>query len=212
MYTMHFQIPKATKIPDNAKRGPVLNMMSELRLAEVVPDRVTSWVAAAVDKETGAIDWTAKPLFELSWVDGRLQQVKHLSGHIAIVADTTVITQQHLFLDPCSDSHARFKLNSTEQFVKDLFAAGEGPLTFALDKKGVHLKELADKALALITSKKREVVAIEGSGDVNLDSRAKRMRRESLDKARIARAASSKVKGRVLALQGPDALAQIVQV
>jgi hypothetical protein len=186
MMTFHFQVAKNDKIPD-IMRADTTVFIRAMQIRGDDVNRLTDWFHDSVDAE-GIVDWNLKPLHQLCFHEGVLHQVKHISGHPAQVAAHKVITTDFLLVDACSDDLAKMKLGDVEYFLKDLFTKDSGPNEKKLDKAGTIMKSMAEIAQLKIEVQRKAALQIVDAAPeiVSVESRAKRMRIESLEKARAA--------------------------
>ena len=63
MFTYHFQVQKADRLPDIASDSAVFVMMMKFRLEEI-GNRVVGWFDKCI-KQDGTVNWVDQPLFKL---------------------------------------------------------------------------------------------------------------------------------------------------
>ena len=198
IFYVAFRYSPQDRIPECARTAVIFILMSKVRLDEVGFD-LAQWFDKCVDLDTGAVDWTACPLFSFHWRDQRLHEVVHCRRQpvIAAVPLRLSIPEGSPLNDFLSDDGAYFVVDDEKHFVYNWFAKGTGPHEFRLDKVGVRLGNIAEACKVEVENKVNAARALTdvASETVCLDQRLKRQRAAALENARMHR---HKPGGRVL--------------
>lgn len=183
-----------TPLPHKARESKILcSQLWTARLREV-GDFLRGWAVKAVDPTTGIVSWTkgGAYLFHLK-EDGVIEQLEFLNGDRVPV--DVHMTSEFAIRDPWDPWCAVACHGAVQEYALHRFfiATNSGPYKYSLDKKGVHLAQLADRLNdENILAEQRLQNANLGAADDFIGEARRQLRSEALQAAQAKAKAASK--------------------
>lgn len=198
-YCLVFQFTAKDKFPRDADDMPVLTLMHRNRASDV-GSRQTAFLAKAVCKITGKVDWSKVPLYVDAYNDaGKLSHMTYINGDTCEVLAGVNVDRAWSFIDARSDDMAHFQFGSEKRYPRGWLEEDTGPKTTMTDEKGKVMTKYYNAAQATCEAAKRTYVAIANVAtlDLTVDSRTDLLRCQTLQAAR-KRQEENKQKPRVM--------------